>query len=190
MKKIFVMLLLCLPLFAIAQVPTDSVGLFAVHDTQLVRMDKITHQKIKGSGGLGAALTMGVAKVKAKLEFKGATSDNHFTNEAKFRFYFGTSSIEQIQNLYMFNTTYSIKDFDVAKFEVKKGNRLLTGASSSLLGSSAGVSSADVRITTTEIRKGVYDVAVTGEPGEYCVMFIGGGTGGFGGVFDFTIDNQ
>lgn len=187
MKRFAILLLAIIPLFIYAQTPTDSVGLFAVYDTGLVRVEKITHSKVKGSGGLGSALTMGVAKIKAKLEFSGITSNTKFNGMAKFRFYFGNPPIEQIQNLYMFNATYSIKNFDVAKFEVKKGNRLLTGVSSSIMGSTVGVSSADVQINTTEIKKGIYEVCITGEPGEYCIMFTANGTGGFGGVFDFTI---
>lgn len=44
----------------------DTVGLFAVHGEKYEQMDKIMYRKIKGSGGLGAALSMGLAKVKAK----------------------------------------------------------------------------------------------------------------------------
>lgn len=83
---------------------------------------------------------------------------------------------------------YSVKNFDVARFEVKKGKRMLTGVTASITGSKVGVSAADdLQVETAEVRTGVYDVTVKGKPGEYCLMFTANGTGGFGGVFDFTI---
>ena len=88
----------------------------------------------------------------------------------------------------MFTPAYSAKNFDVARFEVKKGKRYLTGISASITGSSVGVSSADdLQIDIKEVRAGVYDMKVSGKPGEYCLMFTANGAGGFGGVFDFTI---
>lgn len=171
-----------------AQTESDTIGLFAIHGDEYVRMDKITYRKIKGTGGLGSMLSMGLAKVKAKMEFDKATSDNVFDGTAHFRFYFGNPPLNDVQNLYMFSPNFSIKDFDVARFEQKKKSRLLTGVTASILGTSVGVASADdISISTKEIRKGVYDVDVSGQPGEYCIMFVGNGTNGFGGVFDFTI---
>lgn len=89
MKKILFLLLLFFPLLSSAQNANDTVGLFAVHGKKYEQMDKIMYRKIKGSGGLGAALSMGLAKVKAKMEFSKATSDNVFNGSAHFRFYFG-----------------------------------------------------------------------------------------------------
>lgn len=107
---------------------------------------------------------------------------------ATLRMYFGNPSPQQMMNLYMFTPTYSIKNFDVARFDVKKGKRFLTGVTASITGSSVGVASAeDIQIETKELRSGVYDVTIKGKPGEYCLMFTANGTGGFGGVFDFTI---
>ena len=188
-KKAFVLLLCVLAyLDLISQVPADSVGLFAAHGDKMVRMEKMDVRKIKGTGGLASAFSFGLAKIKAKMEFSGATSDNVFEGSATFRMYFGTPAPEMIMETYMFAPSYSAKDFEVAKFKVKKKSRQLTGVSANLLGASAGVSSdEDVRIEAKEIRKDVYDVSVSAEPGEYCLIFTGGGTMGFGGVFDFTI---
>ena len=171
-----------------AQVPADSVGVFAVMDGQYVRMERITHNAIKGSGGLGAAFSFGIAKVKAKMQFKGATSPHQFQGKACFRMYFGQPPTQNITNLYMFGTNHSIKDFDIARFDVKKNVRLLTGSSASILGSSVGVSATDdLEITVNEVRPQVYDIIAEGKPGEYCIIYTGDGAGGFGGVFDFTI---
>lgn len=190
MKKLYLALTLVLVcLTATAQVPADSVGIFALVDSQAVRMDKITHNAIKGSGGLASAATFGMAKIKSKLQFKGNTSPNHFKGTATFRMYFGTPQTTDIVNLYQFSANYSAKDFEVARFDVKKNTRTLTGVSFSLLGSSVGVSSADdLSVTVKELRPKVYDITVTGKPGEYCFMFVANGTNGFGGVYDFTIE--
>ena len=172
-----------------AQTPKDSVGLFAIHDGVASRIEKITHTGIKGSGGLASMATLGVAKIKSKLEFKGETSKHQFEGTATLRMYFGNPSVQQMVNLFMFTPAYSINNFDVARFDVKKGKRMLTGVTASITtGYSVGVESAeDIQIETTELRNGVYDITIKGKPGEYCLMFTANGAGGFGGVFDFTI---
>ncbi len=125
---------------------------------------------------------------KAKLEFEGPTSKNVFSSPARFRFYFGMPSPVDVQRYYMFMPNYSVNDFAVARFDVKKQTRLLTTASVSIIGGSAGAKSAEgVIIEVIELRPGVYDVTVTGAPGEYCIMHNFKGSGGYGGVFDFTI---
>lgn len=169
-------------------IPADSVGVWAVDGNTLTRVNKITHRGIKGNGGLATVATFGIAKTKAKLEFNGQSSEHVFNGTATLRIYFGNPPMQQMTNLFMFTPAYSIKNFEVARFDVKKGKRYLTGFSVSLFGSSSGVSASDdVQIQTNEIRPGVYDIAVSGKSGEYCLMFTANGTGGFGGVFDFTI---
>lgn len=189
MKKIISALILTTVFCSVnAQIPADSVGVFAIHGEEAIRIDKMTHSGIKTSGSLASMATFGVAKTKSKLEFKGATSDHHFEGTATLRIYFGNPSPQQMTNLYMFTPAYSIKDFEIAKFDVKKGKRLLTGVSMSITGSSIGVASAeDLEIETNQVRSGVYNITVKGIPGEYCLMFTANGTGGFSGVFDFTI---
>ena len=116
------------------------------------------------------------------------TSEHPFSGAALLRLYFGNPPLEQMTNLYMFTPAYSVKNFDVSRFEMKKGKRYLTGISASITGSAVGVSSADdLQIDIKEVRAGVYDIKVTGKPGEYCLMFTANGASGFGGVFDFTI---
>jgi len=190
MKRILsitALVLVCL--MATAQVPSDSVGIFALMDGQAVRINKISHNAIKGTGGLASMATMGLAKIKSKMQFKGATSPNHFKGTATFRMYFGTPQTNDIVNLYQFTANYSAKDFEVARFDVKKNTRLLTGVTASLLGASVGVASADnLDVAVKELRPKVYEITVTGKPGEYCFMFVANGTNGFGGVYDFTIE--
>ena len=38
--------------------PNDTVGIFAVANDTVVRINKITHQAIKGSGGLASVATL------------------------------------------------------------------------------------------------------------------------------------
>lgn len=191
MRKIWFVLCLMVAFISVnaqSQTPADSVGVWAVNGGSYSRIDKITQQGVKGSGGLVSAATFGLAKTKAKLEFKGETSEHPFSDTALLRLYFGNPPLEQMTNLYMFTPAYSVKNFDVARFDVKKGKRYLTGISASITGSAVGVSSADdLQINIKEIRAGVYDIKVSGKPGEYCLMFTANGVGGFGGVFDFTI---
>lgn len=190
MKHILLSLpLLLSSLIAYAQVPTDSVGIFALTNSGTIRMNRITHQAIKGSGGLASVATFGMAKIKSKLQYKGATSLHHFKDTATFRMYFGTAQTADIVNLYQFAANYSAKDFEIAKFDVKKNTRTLTGVTASLLGSSVGVSATDdLNVTVKELRPKVYEIEVTGKPGEYCFMFMANGTNGFGGVYDFTLE--
>lgn len=189
--KRYLIMLMCLVFVsanAQSQTPADSVGVWAANGGSYSRINKITQQGVKGSGGLASAATFGIAKTKAKLEFKGETSEHPFNGAALLRLYFGNPPLEQMTNLYMFTPAYSVKNFDVARFDAKKGKRYLTGISASITGSAVGVSSADdLQINIKEVRAGVYDIKVSGKPGEYCLMFTANGVGGFGGVFDFTI---
>ena len=189
MKKLIISLfIVTLTLDVKAQAPADSVGIWAIHNGEATRIEKVTHQAIKGSGGLASMATFGVAKIKSKLVFKNATSPHQFDGTATMRIYFGRPDTQQIPNLYMFMPNYSINNFEIARFEVKKNKRQLTGVSASITGSKVGVNIAeDMEIENKEIRSGVYDLIVKGKPGEYCVMFTANGSGGFGGVFDFTI---
>lgn len=177
MKRIFLSLLLLIPTLLFAQVPSDSVGVWAVSDNGMTCIKRITPRRIKGSG---------FVKVKAKMEFDGATSDHIFNGTAKFRMYFGNVPITEIQNLYMFSSNHSPKDFEIGEFQVKKDSRLLTGVTAKPFSSQIGASeSKKVAATVTKLRDGVYDISVSGKAGEYCIMFAG--ASGFGGVFDFTL---
>lgn len=179
MKRIFLSLLLLIPTLLFAQVPSDSVGVWAVSDNGMTRIKRIRPRLIKGSG---------FVKVKAKMEFDGATSDHIFNGTAKFRMYFGNAPITEIQNLYMFSSNHSPKDFEIGEFQVKKDSRLLTGVTAKPFSSQIGASeSKKVAATVTKLRDGVYDISVSGKAGEYCIMFAGAGASGFGGVFDFTL---
>ena len=89
----------------------------------------------------------------------------------------------------MFTPSYSVKDFSVGKFEVKKGVRYLTTAKISIIGSTIGAGEAKgVTVQSTKLRDNVYEITVTGPAGEYCIMPVLNGVAGYAGVFDFTIE--
>jgi hypothetical protein len=166
----------------------DTVGIYAFSDGQKQLMDPIKYTGMK-MNTLGAALSYGIAKTKMKLEYAGSTSPYIFTSTAHFILYFGMVPASKAMSLYMFSNNYSIRDFAVSKFVVKKNKRqLVQGTYSLWSGSDTGVKTDDtVKITSKQLRDGVYDVTVSAQPGEYCFVFTNNGTGGFNSVFDFTI---
>lgn len=180
-KKIAIVIAcMCIAIPSVAQ--QDSIGIYAVYDSSRARMDLIKYKQVK----VNSAVIAG----KAKLVFEGSSSQNRFKETASFLIYFGTPSINDMTKYYMFTTSYSVKDFSIGKFEVKKGNRRLTTMSYSVLGSTFGVKEVDELIVqTAKVRENVYEIRVSGPAGEYCIMpTINGISGGYAGVFDFTIE--
>ena len=190
MRSLFIILAMALSsALANAQVAADSVGVWSIHDGTPFSMELIKMEKVKGTGGLGFALTGGLSKIKAKLVFDGAKSENRFKGEAKIRIYFGNPPLEKMIQLYMFTPTYGIKDFGIGEFETKKTTRQLVTMRAGLLGTDMGANKADdVSVEKKELRPGVYELTIKGNSGEYCLMHIVNGYGGYGGVFDFAIE--
>lgn len=181
MKRI-VFLIWGLILAASTWAQTDSIGVYAVRDTAMERIDVLNYRQTK--------ISANPLKGKAKLAFDGASSSNRFKSTATFRLYFNTPSAYDIAKYYMFTPSYSAKDFSVGKFDVKKGMRYLTTSTVSVIGSSnIGAKDAkDVTVQTRKLRDNVYEIVVTGPAGEYCVMPVTNGVAGYTGVFDFTIE--
>lgn len=180
MKKIAALLVAVL-VSALAVAQTDSIGVYAVSGSALDRIDVLNYTQTKVSSS--------IIKGKAKLAFAGSTSSNRFTGAARFRLYFGTPSPYDVAKYYMFTPSYSVEDFSVGKFEVKKGVRYLTTAKISVIGSTIGAGKAKgVTVQSTKLRDNVYEITVTGPAGEYCIMPVLNGVAGYAGVFDFTIE--
>lgn len=181
MKKIAALLVAVL-VSALAVAQTDSIGVYAVRGSALDRIDVLNYTQTK--------ISSSIIKGKAKLAFAGSTSSNRFTGgAARFRLYFGTPSPYDVAKYYMFTPSYSVKDFSVGKFEVKKGVRYLTTAKISIIGSTIGAGEAKgVTVQSTKLRDNVYEITVTGPAGEYCIMPVLNGVAGYAGVFDFTIE--
>ena len=165
---------------ACAYAQTDSIGIYKVDNAGISRIEAARPAQTKISVGL---------KSKAKVAFNGAFSQNRFRGSATFRLYFGVPSPYDASKYFMFTPSYSVKDFIVGKFEVKKENRYLTTASASIVGSKIGVSTAkDVNVEYRQLRDNVYEITVTGPAGEYCIMPVLNGTAGYAGVFDFALE--
>lgn len=165
---------------ACAYAQTDSIGIYKVDNAGISRIEAARPAQTKISG---------VLKSKAKVVFNGSSSQNRFKGSATFRLYFGTPSSYDAAKYFMFTLSYSVKDFIVGKFEVKKENRYLTTASVSIVGSKIGVSAAkDVSVEYRQLRDNVYEITVTGPAGEYCIMPVLNGTAGYAGVFDFALE--
>lgn len=184
MKKIalFILGLMALLVSAKAQTQTDSLGVYALCGSSFEKIDVLNYQQTKVSSS--------IIRGKAKLAFAGSTSSHHFKNTATFRLYFGVPSPYEAAKYYMFTSAYSAKDFGVGKFKVKKDMRYLTAAMVSIIGhSSIGAEKdKDVKVETKKIRNNVYEITVTAPAGEYCIMPVINGIGGYAGVFDFTIE--
>lgn len=165
-----------------AETIPDSIGVYAIKDGVAVRIEPINFHNTKVSAGFMSA--------KAKLEYEGSTSPHHFTRIARFRMFFRQPDVSDMTKFYMFAPNYSVKDFGVGKFEAKKDCRRLTTTKISPFGSTIGSSgqTKGVVLESVEVRPGVYDIAVAGKPGEYCLMHVLRGSAGYGGVFDFTIE--
>ena len=178
MKKFIVAALSAFCACAYAQ--TDSIGIYKVDNAGISRIEAARPAQTKISGGF---------KSRAKVVFNGASSQNRFRGSATFRLYFGTPSPYDASKYFMFTPSYSVKDFIVGKFDVKKENRYLTTASVSIVGSKIGVSAAeDVNVEYRRLRDNVYEITVTGPAGEYCIMPLLIGTAGYAGVFDFALE--
>lgn len=184
MKKIalFILGLMALLVSAKAQTQTDSLGVYALCGSSFEKIDVLNYQQTKVSSS--------IIRGKAKLAFAGSTSSHHFKNTATFRLYFGVPSPYEAAKYYMFTSAYSAKDFGVGKFKVKKDMRYLTAATVSIIGhSSIGAEKdKDVKVETKKIRDNVHEITVSGPAGEYCIMPVINGIGGYAGVFDFTIE--
>lgn len=175
------MLLAFSAVFAKAQTPADSVGVYMVRDNVIKPIEAINF--------VGSKVSRGFMSAKSKLEFQGGTSKNQFKGSAKLRIYFGQPATADLMTLYMFTPSYKINDFAVGQFEVKDNKRLLTTSKAAVFGGVSGGAQASekVHMSVVELRPNVYEIMITGAPGEYCIMHNFRGGGGFGGVFDFTI---
>ena len=150
----------------------------------------IKYTKIKSSGGIAAALSYGIAKVKAKCHYQGGKSPNRIRVGDKFVFKFGDVPDRVTQTYYMFAPNYSIKNFSLCKFDEKKDRRELTTVQIGIWsGTETGTSECrDVSFEVTTVAPGIYEATITSAyPGEYCFVFADNGEGAYQSVFDFSI---
>ena len=186
MKRLFLLQIVWIVCLAFGQ--TDSVGIYAEQDGKLQLLEPLNFSRTK-INALGSALSYGIASTKLKYEYAGATSPFQLSSPAKFRIMFGNVPPTKLQRYYMFAPSYSVRDFSVARLDVKKKKRLLTGGKVSIWGGTSfgAEQDDDIIIKADKVREGVYDLTVTAEAGEYCFFFSLNGTGAYNTVFDFTI---
>jgi len=165
----------------IAHAQTDSLGAYIMAGDSAVEVKMVKPSQNR--------TTSVVVASKSSLVFDGETSPYRAKGTAVFRLHYGIADPARMAKYFMFSPSFSAEDMTVAKFTVRKGNRLLQNSSASVLGSSIGAKKAEVEIERRGVAEGVYEVRVTGEPGEYCLVPVMYGMAvGNSGVFPFTIE--
>ena len=171
--------------------PDLNVGICIISAGDTTNIEPIKYYKQKlGSGAFLSGLTYGAAKVKNKNFYKGKTSPNTVKVGDTITFAFGPIPVQYISTLYMFQPQYTIRNFAVCKFEVKKDRRELTTASVNLWGGAdVGIKeSSELEFDVTMSADGIYHATITKAiHGEYCFVFTDHGVGAYSSVFDFSV---
>jgi hypothetical protein len=171
--------------------PNIEVGISIISNGDTTTIEPITYYKQKnGAGAFVSALTYGATKVKNKNFYKGKNSPNQVKEGDVIRFAFGEIPIEFIGSLYMFQPQYTIRNFSLCKFDVKKDRRELTTGEISLWGGSdLGVSeNNDIEFEVKLVGGNIYEAKIIrATPGEYCFVFSDKGVGAYTSIFDFSV---
>lgn len=171
--------------YEIDEVRFDTVGIYAVTSG---KMEAMKHIKDNAN-----RITLNDFASKWVLAYNGKTSNYPFEGgKAQFRIYF-THDRNSISEYYkMFSSELTIDDFVICKFKVKGNKREFVGAKNrqALIGythlkSKADVAK-DVTVSVLKVSDNVYDMTVTGAPGEYLLTW-NEKSGSSRTVFDFTI---
>ena len=122
--RIVISLLISIICSAVSFAQQQAVGLYMINGDTETAMTPIKYKNIKISGTFSKT---------ARLEFADAKSQNRFTGTAKFKFVFGAVDAYHSMTHYMFAPMYSVNDFGIAQFEVKKLKDILQRSKSNLL---------------------------------------------------------
>lgn len=164
----------------------DSVGIYAVTNGKMEAMKHIEADENR--------VTSNDLAPKWLLTYYGKTSNYQFNNgKAQFRLYF-THDKNSISDYYrMFSNELTIDDFIIGKFKIKGNKREFVGGKgqSGFLSYDTHIKSKaeeakNVKVSVNKISDNVYDMTVTGEPGEYLLTW-NEKNGSSQTVFDFTI---
>ncbi len=154
----------------------------------MVRLEPSTYSKGKTSGMFGAAMSMGISKVKWKIVINGDRAALRIAEATpEFWFYFGTG-----QEAFSAGPA-SPDDFPLVRVEKKGKDRELIVGQTGLAGTSAGTRSQDtLALESKQVAPGIYQVRPSRalEPGEYAFMRAGVTMENLasGKLFDFGID--
>lgn len=169
---------------------TDSVGIyFAEPGKPLQRISPIKFYKMK-TNTLGMALSGGLASANIKAIYSGSTSANKMTANARIIFYFSDVPVDLTASYYMFNKTYSLRNFMLCKLNQSGNKRELSTGKIGITGNNMGATeSEDLKFNVKNTTPGVFEITFNGpqRTGEYCFVFNDGNTGAYNSVFDFTV---
>lgn len=160
----------------------DSIGIYALTDKGWKHHEPIkSHQT---TANVSALL------VQSKLQFPGKKAELRFDSIAVFRIYFGVPAPEMAGKYAMFMPDKSINGFSIVKLTQHKNNRRLrTMKAKPFVGVVSGVEDTDdVTTEVKEIRKGLYEIHISGKPREYGITYTAEGMGGYIGIYDLGID--
>lgn len=167
---------------------------------KMVRLDATTASQARTSNFFGAALSGGLSSVKIKTAVPNPTSKTRVRSaRPTFYFYMDQANANAgIGALYFSSLGASVtspSEFNIVRFDVKKGLReLTTGKASAFGGQKFGIVDKDkMAFTVSDVSPGVFKVVMNSDmpKGEYGFVYsTGGGIGGgaVSRVFDFTIE--
>lgn len=171
-----------------------GIGISVISDSIITPVEPIKYYKMKaGSGAFLSGLTYGISKVKNKNFYKAPHSPNLVKVGDKIRFTFGDVPPSMLPTHYMFTPTYTIRNFSLVEFKIKKDHRELTTGEGSLWGGfdSGTKESEKVKFDVRVVEPNVYEAVVTeAEPGEYGFVFTNNGVGAYTSVFDFSVSEN
>lgn len=170
---------------------TDTIGIYITSPQgKMTHIEPIHFYQVKENTGMFKnALSGGIAKIKNKNLYEGNASPNRVSPGDRIRVYFRPALDSPY---YMFDPMYTLRNFIVTKFDVKKNRRELTTFSvSDVHAPEYGVKeTGDLKFDVRLIAPNTYELEILdgSEPGEYCFVFINGAQGVFDRVFDFSVN--
>jgi hypothetical protein len=170
---------------------------------KLMELEPSVYSQAKMGSGILTGITYGIAKTKMKATLSGSNANMQIEeNNPVFYFYFDKNTTNNLgsssaQNIW-FSSATSPNEFMLIKFtesKNKKSREVVTGSFNSYAGLSSGIDDKyKVPFKYEKVSPGVYKVYTEKplEAGEYCFMYAGGTTLGYGStvlqkVYDFGV---
>ena len=162
---------------------------------ELVQLEPTIYSQSKSSGGLMAAMTSGLSKVKSSVTLDGKNAQFQLDEkQPEFYFYFDKSgALANKASNWWFSVATSPNEFLLVLLSEKNKTREVTTGSANVLGTSSGVDDKNKASYKVEkIAQCIYRVFFD-KPlsGEYCFMYAGSVPTGYDAltkVFDFGVN--
>lgn len=181
MRKILLILLLLFTLISNGQ------GIYV--NNKLISPLKSSSITIGKNSAL-TTMTYGIVKSSNIIKYPKANSQNIINVGDTIIFKFGKVPYNNIKELWMFQSIYSIKDFTIVKLKSKKNQReLKIGEFSIWSGANIGVSNtSNIKLTllSTDQNSDSF-ILEDAKPGEYGFIFTYNSLGVYDYIFDFSI---